>query len=212
MGMQQTRENIIGQAKAFFLQYGFRNVTMDELCRGLGISKKTLYQCFDTKDLLVEAVISDYLDKEIVRVRGILEGLDHPVDVFFHLSRRALESLKEVSPMIVFDLQRNHPEIWKQFVQRDFMWQHDMLTENVRDGIKQGFYREAIDADKVIRLFLLQSVGMLRPRIIEPEIMDLLEAMTLRDELFLRSICTPLGLERLATLLSGPQRNLIPKL
>jgi len=43
---------------------------------------------------------------------------------------------------------------------------------------------------------------MLRPRIFEPESLELIEAITMRDELFLRSICTPLGLERLISLMS----------
>jgi len=201
--MNNTKENILIQAEAFFLKYGFRNVTMDDLCKEMGISKKTLYQFFQTKDSLVEACILGYMEKEVIKVQQIRLKATDPVDAFYSLSKRALESLKEVSPFVIFDLQKNHPEIWKRFVNHDFEWQYNMLIINFNTGIEQGFYRPEINPAKVAKLFLLQTEGMLRPRIFEPESLELLEAITLRDELFLRSICTDLGLDRLKKLMAN---------
>lgn len=201
--MNNTKENILIQAEAFFLKYGFRNVTMDDLCKEMGISKKTLYQFFQTKDALVEACILGYMEKEVIKVQQIRLKATDPVDAFYSLSKRALESLKEVSPFVIFDLQKNHPEIWKRFVNHDFEWQYNMLIINFNTGIEQGFYRPEINPAKVAKLFLLQTEGMLRPRIFEPESLELLEAITLRDELFLRSICTDLGLDRLKKLMAN---------
>ena len=201
--MNSTKDNILIQAEAFFLKYGFRNVTMDDLCKEMGISKKTLYQYFQTKDALVESCIFGYMEKEADKVQKIREKATDPVDAFYSLSKRAQESLKEVSPFVIFDLQKNHPEIWKKFVNHDFEWQYNMLVFNFKSGIEQGFYRAEINPSKVAKLFLLQSEGMLRPRIFEPESLELIEAITIRDELFLRSICTPLGLERLISLMNA---------
>ena len=46
----ETREKIIQQAGELFMKYGVRRVTMDEIARGLAVSKKTLYQYFKDKD------------------------------------------------------------------------------------------------------------------------------------------------------------------
>lgn len=201
--MNSTKDNILIQAEAFFMKYGFRNVTMDDLCKEMGISKKTLYQYFQTKDALVESCILWYMEKEADKVQQIRKKATDPVDAFYRISKRALESLKEVSPFVIFDLQKNHPEIWKKFVNHDFEWQYNMLVFNFKSGIEQGFYRAEINPSKVAKLFLLQSEGMLRPRIFEPESLELIEAITIRDELFLRSICTPLGIGRLISLMSA---------
>lgn len=201
--MSNLRENILTQSEAFFMKYGFRNVTMDDLCKELGISKKTLYQFFETKDALVQACITGYMEKEANKVHKIRMNATDPVDAFYSLSKRAIESLKEVSPFVIFDLQKNHPEIWKKFVDHDFEWQFNMLITNFKQGIALGFYRPEINAEKVARLFLLQAEAMLKPRVFEPESLELIEAIIIRDELFLRSICTPLGLERLMSLMSA---------
>ena len=199
--MNITKENILMQAEAFFLKYGFRNVTMDDLCKEMGISKKTLYQYFQTKDALVEACILGYMEKEADKVQQIRMKASDPVDAFYSLYNRARAALSEVSRFVIFDIQKNHPEIWQKFVNNDFEWQYNMLVFNFQSGIDQGFYRPDINPAKVAKLFLLQSEGMLRPRIFEPESMELIEAITLRDELFLRSICTELGMERLKALM-----------
>ena len=85
---------------------------------------------------------------------------------------------------------------------------NNMLVFNFQSGIEQGFYRAEINPSKVAKLFLLQSEGMLRPRLFEPESLELIEAITIRDELFLRSICTPLGIERLISLMSAKATNI----
>lgn len=168
------------------------------------MSKKTLYHFYETKDALVEACILGYMENEANKVQQILQVATDPVDAFYRLSHRALESLKEVTPFVIYDLQKNHPEIWKKFVNHDFEWQYHMLLSNFNAGIAMGFYRSDLNTAKVAKLFLLQAEGMLRPRISEQEGLELVEAFALRDELFLRSICTDVGLARLKNLMSFP--------
>ena len=89
--MNSTKDNILIQAEAFFMKYGFRNVTMDDLCKEMGISKRTLYQYFQTKDALVESCILWYMEKEADKVQQIRKKATDPVDAFYSLSKRALE-------------------------------------------------------------------------------------------------------------------------
>jgi len=47
------QESILEKAVYLFMRYGVKSVSMDDLARELGISKKTLYQYFDTKESLL---------------------------------------------------------------------------------------------------------------------------------------------------------------
>src|SRR5437660_5734616 len=53
------RSRIVAAARAHFLTHGFRGVTMADLAAELGMSKKTLYAHFESKDALLEAVLRD---------------------------------------------------------------------------------------------------------------------------------------------------------
>jgi hypothetical protein len=64
-GNNETYNRIQEQAKALFMKYGMRSVSMDDIASELGMSKKTIYQFFADKDQLVEAVVeSDIHDMQ----------------------------------------------------------------------------------------------------------------------------------------------------
>src|SRR6185369_9923033 len=53
------RQRIVKAARTYFMAHGFRSVTMADLAKGLGMSKKTLYVHFASKDELLEAAVQD---------------------------------------------------------------------------------------------------------------------------------------------------------
>lgn len=55
----ERRRRVIDAAEAIFLVEGYRATTMDEVARRAGMSKKTLYQVFPTKEVLFEALLAD---------------------------------------------------------------------------------------------------------------------------------------------------------
>ena len=67
----EVRDEIVARAEQLFMRIGVKSVTMDDISRELGISKKTLYQHFENKDNLIEAVISTHVNKE----RQVMEGI-----------------------------------------------------------------------------------------------------------------------------------------
>ena len=51
------RDRIVATAERIFLRSGFSRVLMDDLARELGMSKKTLYSHFASKEELLRAVL-----------------------------------------------------------------------------------------------------------------------------------------------------------
>ena len=52
--MDEKFENILRKTGEMFLKFGIRSVSMDDICRELGISKKTLYQYVENKKELIK--------------------------------------------------------------------------------------------------------------------------------------------------------------
>ena len=72
--MNSTKDNILIQAEAFFMKYGFRNVTMDDLCKEMGISfedDNSLQKAYnDCKtDLSLMMIIAKSKEFENIRIR-----------------------------------------------------------------------------------------------------------------------------------------------
>ena len=50
---EDIKQRIVEEAFKLFSQFGIKNVTMDEIARQMGASKKTIYQYFESKEELV---------------------------------------------------------------------------------------------------------------------------------------------------------------
>ena len=58
------KERILGESEMLFFRYGVRRVTMDDVAKALGMSKKTLYQYYSDKDELVAEATRAHLERE----------------------------------------------------------------------------------------------------------------------------------------------------
>lgn len=56
--MRNNSKNIILERSAnMFFNYGIQNISMDDIAKKCGVSKKTIYKYFENKDDLVHQVI-----------------------------------------------------------------------------------------------------------------------------------------------------------
>lgn len=192
-----SKNDILNKAAEVFLRYGFRSVTMDDLRRELCMSKKTLYQHFANKDDLISQVLDQHQCEEQENIFHLRQLARDAVEEFLLISKMSMDTLRKVSPVVIFDLQKYHPEIWRNMLEKDFGQQLDILTANLQRGIDEGFYREDLPVDIAGRLYLAQSEGMVKEYIFPADYARIEQALLVRDNLFMRAICSPAGLERL---------------
>jgi AcrR family transcriptional regulator len=66
---EATRKRILDAAYGLFYQRGFGRVGVDEISNAAGITKKTLYYHFPSKDMLLGAVLSVQAELALARIR-----------------------------------------------------------------------------------------------------------------------------------------------
>ena len=74
-------EQIIEVARALFHKFGFKKVSMDEIAREAGVTKKTIYRYFDSK----EALLKYFIQEEIQNMKSIVEKLKAKIWTFLIL-------------------------------------------------------------------------------------------------------------------------------
>ena len=57
------KKTILHKAGEIFLRLGFKSVTMDDIANELGMSKKTIYKFFPSKDDLVMAIAKHFMER-----------------------------------------------------------------------------------------------------------------------------------------------------
>ena len=86
-----------------FTQLGSKHVTLDDLASSLGISKKTIYTFFDTKEDLVTASLENLLNEYKEDINGIVNsnGKD-PILCVILIYQRGFAYLKYIKPLFSF--------------------------------------------------------------------------------------------------------------
>jgi AcrR family transcriptional regulator len=56
---------ILKAGREFFWKYGFRKVTVDEICKAAGVSKMTFYRYFKDKATLAKTIFDNEVEKAI---------------------------------------------------------------------------------------------------------------------------------------------------
>lgn len=92
---------------------GIRSVVMGDLARELGMSKKTLYQHFESKDALVRATVERWLERLKDRVASPEPPLDDVVGLVRWGTEMWVREQTDFSVEFWRDVRVDHPETWQ---------------------------------------------------------------------------------------------------
>lgn len=136
------------------MEYGIRSVSMDDICRHMGISKKTLYQYVDSKTDLVEKMMQYMLEVNEC-THSFFEGKGlNAIDILIEVSKIVSENLRAFKPQHRFDLEKYYPEIFNDFVKQKNLQIYRALIDNINQGIAEGLYREDLNSEVIAGLYI----------------------------------------------------------
>jgi AcrR family transcriptional regulator len=149
---------VLDTASEQYIRLGFSAVTTDETARAAGISKKTLYQHFPSKEALLRSVVRATCEKHNAAVRAICR--DEGCSIGKRLKRMMtyLSGLfGELSPALVHDMRRSAPEAWdevetnrRRCIQEDF-------GALLKEGRERGDFRKDVDP-KVFMMIYAETI------------------------------------------------------
>lgn len=186
---EQLRLRILEESFKLFSQSGIKNVTMDEIARQMGISKKTIYQCFESKDDIVNAILETHISCLSNQNEGNI------IEQIFFLIDTGKEILSRLNPMIFHDLQKHYPKAWK--IYQDFSNNHcmNMIKKQIEIGVEQGYFREDIQVDILIRLRVLEMEMPFNQTHFSSTNFSISQVMSELSEHFIYGLCTAKGYE-----------------
>jgi AcrR family transcriptional regulator len=154
---------IVGAARQHFFAHGFRGVTMDDLARELGMSKKTLYACFRSKSALVKAVLLEKFREIDIDLERITSDCSDVTHVLHELLACVQRHTGEIQPPFVRDIRRDAPELFamvetrrRTLLQRHFGTFFDHAQ-------KAGMIRKDVSAELLMEMLLGSVQAILNP-------------------------------------------------
>ena len=144
---------IVERAFESFMHEGPKNFTIESLASDLGMSKKTIYKYFPTKDFLIDKIYEFFTDSIKQKFQSIAKSDENPVIKFNLVTNYLLKKIMHIPSRTIMEVKIRHPRIWKKMEQ--FRLENIMLVaEFLKDAQKQGLAKSEIDMDKVAIIFI----------------------------------------------------------
>jgi AcrR family transcriptional regulator len=189
---------ILTAAREILLRDHYSGLTMDALALALGMSKKTLYVHFPSKDAMVTAIIAATGSTIRHQVGKVLEGDGGFPEKLEDALRIVTDHLGAMSFDFLQDLQRLAPQLHNEI---DAMKERNiplMFTPVLTLGVEQGMVRSDINVTFLVEYWLLVAKGLHDPAVLARARLTPRAALKSALDLLFFGVFTPAARERLS--------------
>jgi len=194
---QDQRAHIIKTAGELFFRLGIRSVSIDDICRELGMSKKTFYVYFASKDELIEQMLRANVEHMEQKMRTTMETSDFGgiVRKFTQWITTEKEDVRKV-PQLVYDLKKYYPQQYNAFQSQSFEIQQQYIEQFIDRGMQAGLVRADINKEYTSHLFAKIYTDALRDfELIESKGHNLPKFSRVATDILMRGILSEEGLK-----------------
>ena len=163
--MDEKKLEIMERASQVYMKYGIKTVTMDDLSRELGISKKTIYKYFVDKNDLVRSIIEMKTTMDRAICVNCHQNTLNAIDELFAISELVIEHFNNINPAVFYDLRKYHPDAWEIMEKHKWEFVRSMIRENIERGILEKIYRESINSEILARLYVSSTDAIMNSSI-----------------------------------------------
>jgi len=144
------KERIINSVAKFINLYGVKRFTVDDIARDLGISKKTIYKYFRSKDELVSEMFRASLEDNI---KSTIEAVEKEATIVGKLNTALLSHHKYQIPLEILEgIQKFYPKEWER-IEEQLKFKLRLVRDIICEGIEAGELRKDINIE-VLSLIL----------------------------------------------------------
>lgn len=174
---EQPKERILSHVEQRFLRDGFNKVTLDEISGELGISKKTMYKFFPSKEELVKTMMRTVMKRMEKRVAEICESEQPALRKLAELMLFVGKFAGNISRAYQSDIQRFLPSLWKEidaFRNEKIFSRVGMM---IRETKNEGKFRSDVSDEVVVMMFIGSVQSIVNPEVLSRHSFSPKEAM-----------------------------------
>lgn len=150
------KQRILELARELFLTHGYSKVSMNDISGKLGMSKKTLYNYFSSKEGLLQEISKDFLNNISEASDNILK--DENINFSEKITRIFTlvgTKLSAINPYFLEDISRNAPNIWNTIQQAKQEVGFRTFYALLDEGMKKGYIKK--DVNKALAVLMYSS-------------------------------------------------------
>lgn len=148
---QSLKTRILEAASDAFSQKGIKSVRMDDIAQSLNISKRTLYEIYENKEVLLYECLKTSKARAQEEMTFIAAQQNNVMDIILDIYRSKMSQLQKINPQFYSDLEK-YPQL-QSFLEEQHDKDRTKLKDFLRRGIEEGYFKGDINVDIIANVF-----------------------------------------------------------
>lgn len=183
------------------IERGIKATTMDDVARILSISKRTLYEIFESKREMVRAVMANHSLQMQKFVSDVFQNSDNVLEAILTISNKQRAEMAITNVKFFRDLDMIYPEMKKGY-EESRPKRYDGLMKILEKGVQEGVFRKDIDYRIYVSLIEIHMEALKRMEEYFPSNITIDQVFDVITRSFLRNIASKKGHRMLDELLT----------
>lgn len=152
---KEIRQNILEYARDRFMKCGFSRISTGMIASELGISKKTLYKCFSSKEKLVQLVVENFANECFTAINlAVSDKKPDFTEKIKKIMSIIAEQYSKISEPFAHDLKRSMPGFYKKMLERRREVILNEFGALVKEGIRKKVFRKDFNPEVLLMIYL----------------------------------------------------------
>lgn len=157
---ENIKDSILKAAHTLFARKGVRVVAVSDVCRELGMSKKTFYQYYASKEDLVSDIVEiDFQTRREVLAKVVSEH--DPIEAMVLLENKIDDSkISEDDNRMTEDIKKYYPDTFKKTARMRRLSIRTIIMSSLEDGVRLGYYNPDLNMDSFFMMNVFLFSGL----------------------------------------------------
>jgi len=165
--MEEKKDYYLLEIGKLFLKYGVSGITMEEIANKIGVSKKTIYNYFESKAEIVELLIQQRFKNDNEAMWATITQGKNAIEILVRITNLMKETIREVPPFVRRDLMKHFPLQLEKIGSEHKNIVFAGVRKNIILGIEQGIYRSNLNVELIARYYVNSLDQFIRQEVMD---------------------------------------------
>ena len=139
------RIQILATGKELFWKFGFKRVSIEEICKAAGVSKMTFYKFFPNKLDLARTILDGIFDESIRKIRRVSEEHETTDKTLRKIMHIKSEGTRDISEEFIKDLYASPDAGLRSYMEEKTNSMFAEITRVYEKGKEDGWVRKDLN-------------------------------------------------------------------
>ena len=194
--MKKIKNIILHEGFRSVVRDGIKSFTVESLASGLSMSKKTIYQYFPKKEILIKKIIDFRMKKLTDEFNEIISQESDSIAQFIKIRDHNIKFANKLNLKKLIYLKVRYPDIWK-IIERYRFNRKSIYNQVFILAKTQGYLRENLNPEICSALYINIFNSTFQPEFMDDNNLSINSTINHLNEIFLNGFFNEKGLKKM---------------